>query len=90
MLNVAVQLTLLLTVTLPSLQSASPDQPAKTEPEAGVAVSATAVPLAKALEQELPQLMPAGELVIVPLPVPERLSETVKVVAAVVEQLSLE
>ncbi len=79
-----------LTVMLPSLQSAPPDQPAKTEPEAGVAVRATALPLANVVEQAVPQLRPAGELVIVPLPDPERLKDTVKVAAGAVAQLSLE
>jgi hypothetical protein len=69
-LNVAVQLMLLFMVTLPSVQSALPDQPAKLDPEAGVAVRATAVPLLSVAEQLLPQLMPAGLLVTVPLPVP--------------------
>jgi hypothetical protein len=44
-LNVAVQVKLALTVTLPSAQSACPDQPVKMEPLAGVAVSVTTVPL---------------------------------------------
>ncbi len=43
-LNVAVQLRAALMVTEPSLQSASPDQPAKVEPPLGVAVMATTVP----------------------------------------------
>ena len=47
-----------------------PDQPAKVDPAAGVAVKVTTVPLVKAAEQVLPQLRAAGELVIVPLPVP--------------------
>ncbi len=52
------------------LEQPVPDQPAKTEPEAGVAVSVTAVPLLRVVEQALPQLIPAGLLVTVPLPVP--------------------
>jgi hypothetical protein len=35
-----------------------------------VAVKVTAAPLLKVAEQVLPQLMPAGLLVMVPLPVP--------------------
>ncbi len=69
-LKVAVQLMLTLTMTLPSLQSALPDQPANVDPEAGVAVRVTAVPLLRVAEQVLPQLIPAGVLVTVPLPVP--------------------
>src|SRR5438552_10027421 len=48
-----------------------PLQPVKVEPAAGVAVSVTAVPLAKLAEQVAPQVIPAGELVTVPLPVPD-------------------
>ena len=47
-----------------------PLQPENVEPAAGVAVSVTDVPLANAAEQVVPQLMPAGALVTVPLPVP--------------------
>jgi len=90
-LKVAVQLTLLLTVKLPLEQAASPDQPAKREPLAATGVRVTAVPLTKLLEQPVPQLIPAGELVTVPLPVPPRLTVTVKVAAAgVVAQFSFE
>jgi hypothetical protein len=38
------QVKLALTPTLPSAQSACPDQPANVEPLAGVAVSVTTVP----------------------------------------------
>jgi hypothetical protein len=44
-LKVAVQFKLALTVTMPSAQSACPDQPAKVEPLAAVAVSVMTVPL---------------------------------------------
>jgi hypothetical protein len=47
-----------------------PDQPANVEPELGVAVSVTAVPLAKLALQVEPQVMPAGLLLIDPVPVP--------------------
>src|SRR5436309_3078665 len=53
--------------------------PMKVEPAAGVAVSVTAVPLAKLAEQVAPQLIPAGELVAVPLPVPAGVTVRVKV-----------
>jgi hypothetical protein len=56
-------------LTTPVLQPV-PLQPAKVEPEAGVAVSVTVVPLLNAAEQVLPQLIPAGLLVTVPFPVP--------------------
>src|SRR3989442_2745996 len=56
-----------------------PVQPVKVEPAAGVAVSVTTVPLAKLAEQVAPQVMPAGELVTVPLPVPAGATVRVKV-----------
>ena len=48
----------------------APDQPVKVEPVSAEAVSVTDVPELKLYEQMVPQLMPAGELLIVPLPVP--------------------
>ena len=47
-----------------------PVQPAKTDPEAGSAVSATVVPPENDRPQVVPQLMPLGLLVTVPLPLP--------------------
>jgi len=47
-----------------------PLQPVNVEPEAAVAVSVTAVPCVNAAAQVEPQLIPTGELVTVPLPVP--------------------
>jgi hypothetical protein len=47
-----------------------PDQPANVEPALGVAVRVTAVPLAKFALHVAPQLIPAGLLVMVPLPEP--------------------
>ena len=48
-----------------------PDQPAKVEPEAAVAVSVSLVPELNDAEHVEPQLMPVGLLVIVPMPVPD-------------------
>ena len=48
----------------------APDQLRKREPAAGVAVSVTVVPFEYVATQVGPQLMPAGELVTVPLPAP--------------------
>jgi len=56
-----------------------PVQPLKVEPIAGMAVSITTVPLAKLAEQVAPQVMPAGALVTVPLPVPALETVSVKV-----------
>jgi len=47
-----------------------PVKPAKVDPEFGVAVSVTAVPLAKLALHVVPQVIPAGELVTDPAPVP--------------------
>src|SRR5205823_14302746 len=57
-------------VPVPSAQSGSPLQPAKTEPGAGVAVKLTTAPNGNRAEQLAPQSSPAGSLVTVPLPVP--------------------
>ena len=72
MLNVAVTDVAAETVTeqVP-VPVQAPDHPAKVEPALGVAVSVTVVPLANPAEQVEPQLIPAGELVTEPVPVPE-------------------
>lgn len=67
-----------------------PNQPLNTEPLAGVAVSVTSVPGATLMEHDVPQLMPAGELVTVPLPVPALVTETATLSAAEVAHTSLE
>src|SRR5580704_1227533 len=46
----------------------APPQPLKAAPWAGVAVSVTGVPLPKLELHAVPQLMPGGELVTLPLP----------------------
>ena len=70
-LNVAVTLRAcdMLAVQLPAREHA-PDQPVNVEPGAGLAMSVTLVPETKVALQVLPQSMPAGPLVTVPLPVP--------------------
>jgi hypothetical protein len=50
------------------------------EPAAGVAVRVTAAPLVNAAEHVVPQEIPAGLLVTVPLPVPDRETVSVEVV----------
>ena len=49
----------------------APVHPVKVEPPLGFAVSVTDVPLAKLALHVGPQLMPAGALVTVPVPLPE-------------------
>ena len=59
-----------------------PLQPVNVEPAAGVAVRVTAVPLGNVAEHVVPQEMPAGELVTVPLPAPALLTVSAKVLKA--------
>lgn len=72
----AVQVTFAVIVTLPAGQLL--DQPAKTEPEEGVAVKVTTVPLLRVFVQVVPQVIPEGLLVTVPKP--ERATVSVYVV----------
>src|SRR5215831_846912 len=55
-----------------------PLQPVKVDPAAGAAVRVTMVPEVNETEQVVPQLMLAGELVMVPLPVPPLLTVSAK------------
>jgi hypothetical protein len=68
--KVTVQLRAADIVTLPSVQSASPVHPANVEPADGEAASATPVPEVNAALHVAPQLIPAGVLVTVPVPLP--------------------
>ena len=74
--KVAVTVVAALNVTTqaPVPEQAPPPHPVNVEPAAAAAVRVTLLPLAKLEEQAAPQLMPAGELVTLPLPVPERLT----------------
>lgn len=54
-----------------------PDQPANVEPEEAVAVNVTAVLLLILAVQVLPQLIPAGLLITVPVPLPARVTVSV-------------
>src|SRR5881628_3481596 len=64
---------------MPVPEHPPPLQPVKIEPAAGAAVRVTAVPLVKLAEQVAPQVIPAGALVTVPLPVPALLTVSAKV-----------
>jgi hypothetical protein len=68
----------------------APLQPAKVEFAAGVAVRVIDVPLLNAALQVVPQLMPAGLLETVPLPVPERVRANTGELANVAETLMFE
>jgi hypothetical protein len=57
-------------VHAPVPEQPPPDQPAKVDPEAAVAVSVTLVPTLYEAWQVAPQLIPEGLLVTVPVPVP--------------------
>src|SRR5437016_2584324 len=59
------------TVQVPVPEQPPPLQPVKVEPAAGVALRVITVPLAKLAMHVAPQLIPAGALVTVPLPVPD-------------------
>ena len=75
-LNVAVtDLAAVMDTAQEPVPEQAPDQPAKVEPEDVVAVNVTDVPDVKFAEQVVPQLIPAGELLIVPEPVPDLLSD---------------
>src|SRR5206468_851816 len=70
MSKVAVTVVAAVRVTVHEPMPAQPPplQPVKTEPAVGVAVRVTAVPLAHGPAQSVPQLIPAGVLVTVPVP----------------------
>jgi hypothetical protein len=55
----------------------APDQPAKVDPEAGAAEKVTAVPAARFVLHEAPQLMPPAEEETVPLPFPALVTDSV-------------
>jgi hypothetical protein len=63
---------------LPKAFSQSSLQPPKLPPPVGVAVRVTAVPSAKLCEQSVPQSIPAGEEVTVPVPLPSLNTDRVR------------
>ena len=77
-LNVADTLALPVTVQAP-LPEQAPPQLTNDEPAAAAAFKATEVPVSNWFEQVVPQLMPAGVEVTVPLPVPCLVTVTMNV-----------
>src|SRR6266581_1537236 len=63
---------------VPVPEQPPPLQPVKVELASGVAVKVTAVALSNGAAHMAPQAMPAGELVMVPVPVPDLLTVSVK------------
>lgn len=76
-------LAFMVTVQLPVPLQPPPLQPAKTDPLDGVVVRVTEVPLLNDAEQVLPQMIPSGVLVTVPLPVPALVTVRVPVILKV-------
>jgi len=82
--NVAVTLVAALTVTAQvPVPVQAPLQPENVEPEAAAAVRVTLVPETTVVLQVLPQLMPVGLEVTVPVPVPALARERVNVTGVV-------
>jgi hypothetical protein len=77
-LAVTVVAVFIVTVQVP-VPEPPPLQPANVDPPAAAAVSVTTVPLVYDSEQSAPQLIPAGEDVTVPLPVPDLVTFSVNV-----------
>jgi hypothetical protein len=81
--NVAVTAAAAVTVTTQApVPVHAPLHPANVDPVAGAAVNVTIVPLAKLAAHAVPQLIPVGALVTVPVPVPASATVNVKFVAA--------
>jgi hypothetical protein len=75
----AVQFMLRLTTTVPELQPV-PLQPENVGPAVGTAVKPTRLPLLYDALHVAPQLIPAGDLDIVPLPMPAFVIESVTLI----------
>jgi|SRR5689334_1675093 len=86
-LNVAVTdlLALIATTQVPVPLHPLPLQPAKVDPDAGAAVNVTVVPDEKGKLHVVPQSIPAGLLVTVPIPTPALVTVRVKVLAGAVK-----
>jgi len=72
-----------LIITVQFIEQSDPLHPANVEPAAGDAVNVTDDPATKLSEQSAPQLIPAGDEVTVPEPVPDFESAKLKRAGAV-------
>jgi len=88
-LNVAVTKLSWFIVTLHSSGAVQAPVNAEKDPEAAEAVTVIRVPVAKVTEQDVPQSMPAGLLVTVPLPLPSSNTESVCTVGASVSSITV-
>jgi hypothetical protein len=70
-LAVTVVAALIVTTQVPVPEQPPPLQPLKVDPAAATAVNVTWVPKLNEVEHAAPQLMPAGELLTVPVPLPD-------------------
>ena len=73
---------------VPVPEQPQPDQPVKIEPVLAVAVSVTDVPGEYEAVHVVPQLMPVGELVTVPVPLPDLVTDNVQGVVGSYSQKS--
>jgi hypothetical protein len=67
-----------------------PLHPVNVEPMSGMAVRVTTLPLGNDSLQSMPQAIPGGELITLPLPVPALLTVMFSIAWGVVPQASLE
>src|ERR1700758_5620805 len=70
--KVAVHVTELPAILTVPLSQPLPDQPEKVEPSPGCAVSATEVPSGKRIWHAVPQAMPVGIEITLPMPLPAK------------------
>lgn len=78
---VTVSAALMVTVQLPVPEQPAPLQPVNVEVASAAALSVTTVDAGKVLEHEVPHVMPAGDELTVPPPVPARMTVSANGVA---------
>lgn len=81
---VTAEAAFIVTVHVPVPEHPAPVHPPKMEPLAGAGVRVTKVPAEYCSEQSVPQSIPPGDEVTVPLPVPDLLTDSVKLLGTVV------